>query len=165
MVSPLLLRPPQARGDASKTNVWGTTKQLPPASDHATTQTNGAKIPPSLSYVVTFGNRRNDPQGSLRILVHTWGKPFTARRGEAGIAYSKYDNVVVASAVSPDGHLVATGGGNNQGINIWDPRTGETKAVLKGTGTPPLPRPFRPMAARSPGAIPGSTSVTSPAIL
>ncbi|MGA7329006.1 MAG: caspase family protein, partial [Rhodomicrobium sp.] len=48
--------------------------------------------------------------------------------------YHKHDAGVAASAFSSDGGLVATAGGNNEEIDIWDPRTGETKAVLKGTG-------------------------------
>ena len=43
---------------------------------------------------------------------------------------------MAASAFSPDGRFVATGGGNNKAIHVWDPKTGETKAVLKGTGKP-----------------------------
>ena len=59
--------------------------------------------------------------------------PHPARRLAA---YTKHDNIVLASAFSPDGSLVATGGGDNQEIHVWDPKTGETKAVLKGTGRP-----------------------------
>ncbi len=47
-----------------------------------------------------------------------------------------HDNIVLASAFSPDGGLVATGGGNQFPIHVWDPKTGETKAALKGAGRP-----------------------------
>jgi hypothetical protein len=50
--------------------------------------------------------------------------------------YAKHDNVVLASPVSPDGRLVATPGGDNNEIHIWDARTGETRQVLRGSGVP-----------------------------
>ena len=56
--------------------------------------------------------------------------------------YERHDGYVLASAFSPDGGLVATAGGNNQEIDIWDPRTGETKSVLKGTGRAVLTTAF-----------------------
>jgi WD40 repeat protein len=46
------------------------------------------------------------------------------------------DHVVLAGAYSTDGRLAATAGGAHFEIHIWDPRTGTTKAVLKGTGRP-----------------------------
>ena len=49
-------------------------------------------------------------------------------------AYSEHDNAVVASAFSRNSQLVATAGGSDQSIHIWDPRSGDTKAVLKGAG-------------------------------
>ena len=61
---------------------------------------------------------------------------YDAASGTKLTTYTKQDNTVVASAFSPDGRLVATGGGDNEEIHIWDPKTGETKAVLKGTGRP-----------------------------
>ena len=56
--------------------------------------------------------------------------------GKVVTAYTKLNNIVLASAISPDGSFVATGGGNNQEIHIWDPKTGDTKQILKGTGAP-----------------------------
>lgn len=56
--------------------------------------------------------------------------------GRAIQTYVKHDNVVLAAAVAPDGHLVATAGGDRNEIHIWDARTGETRQVLRGTGTP-----------------------------
>ena len=61
---------------------------------------------------------------------------YDVASGKELTAYAMHDNAVTASAFSPDGSLVATGGGENEAIHIWDPRTGETKAVLKGTGSP-----------------------------
>ena len=48
--------------------------------------------------------------------------------------YTKHDNVVVAAAISPDGRLVATAGGNAYPIHIWETRTGVARQVLEGTG-------------------------------
>src|SRR5215471_6443145 len=59
---------------------------------------------------------------------------FELASGKELKAYAKHDNIVLASTFSPDGRLVATGGGDNKEINVWDPRSGDTKAVLKGTG-------------------------------
>ena len=69
---------------------------------------------------------------------------YDAASGKQIAAYTKHDNSVAASAFSPDGRLVATGGGNDREIHIWDPRTGETKAVLKGTGKPGMAVGFSP---------------------
>jgi WD40 repeat protein len=88
------------------------------------------------------GSLRFSPDG--RLLLSTCGDPgcsgtqrvYGAASGEELTAYAKHDNAVAASAFSPDGGLVATGGGNNQEIHVWDPKTGETKAVLKGAGRP-----------------------------
>jgi WD40 repeat protein len=43
------------------------------------------------------------------------------------------NNIIVASAVSPDGRWVATGGGDNQAIRIWDLRTGRRRPGPEGT--------------------------------
>jgi WD40 repeat protein len=68
---------------------------------------------------------------------HIWQVPS----GAEVTAYAKHDNSVLASAYSPDGGLVATGGFNGD-IQAWDPKTGETKAVEKGTGLPVGPVGF-----------------------
>ncbi|MFZ1108755.1 MAG: PDZ domain-containing protein [Rhodomicrobium sp.] len=91
----------------------------------------------------SVGALRFSPDG--RLLLSTCGQNcggkfgshiYDAASGKELIAYAKHDNTVVASAFSPDGGLVATGGGNNKEIHVWDPKTGETKAVLKGAGRP-----------------------------
>jgi WD40 repeat protein len=46
------------------------------------------------------------------------------------------DNIVIAATLSPDGGLAATGGGYNNEIHVWDFRTGQTRKVLAGTGSP-----------------------------
>jgi len=78
-----------------------------------------------------------------RLLLSTCGyaacngpqRIYDAASGRELTAYTKQDSTVLASAFSPAGSLVATGGGDdNKEIHVWDPKTGETKAVLKGTG-------------------------------
>jgi WD40 repeat protein len=54
--------------------------------------------------------------------------------GKELVAY-KHD-IAFAAALSPDGRLVATGGGGNHDAHVWDLKTGETKQVLSGTGRP-----------------------------
>jgi WD40 repeat protein len=52
-----------------------------------------------------------------------------------------HDNIVIASAISPDGKLAATGGGNNTVVRVWELATGATvrgpegkPLVLAGSG-------------------------------
>jgi WD40 repeat protein len=91
----------------------------------------------------TVGSLRFSPDG--RLLLSTCGyigcearqRVFDVASSQELTLYSQHDNEsVLASAFSPDGRLVATGGGIGEEIHVWDPRTGETKAVLKGTGRP-----------------------------
>ncbi|MGO9487342.1 MAG: PDZ domain-containing protein [Rhodomicrobium sp.] len=53
--------------------------------------------------------------------------------GKRRLEPEKHGNIVIASAFSPDGRLVATASSDGE-INLWSPVTGETKAVLEGTG-------------------------------
>ncbi len=55
--------------------------------------------------------------------------------GQRIVQPKHHDNIVLASTFSPDGTLAATAGFNGD-IQLWDPKTGETKAVLKGVGRP-----------------------------
>lgn len=50
--------------------------------------------------------------------------------------YAGHDGTVQASAVSPDGTLVATGGGFRHEVHVWDAATVAEKARLAGTGNP-----------------------------
>jgi hypothetical protein len=56
--------------------------------------------------------------------------------GKQILTYTKHDNIVLAAVMSPDGQLVATGGGSNTAVHVWDLKTGDTKHVLAGTGAP-----------------------------
>ncbi len=52
---------------------------------------------------------------------------YDARSGQVAVTYSGHDDAVQASAFSPDGRWVATGGGANSEIHLWDPYTGERR--------------------------------------
>ncbi len=54
--------------------------------------------------------------------------------GQEIVIYREHDNVVIATAVSPDGRWVATGGGSNQEIHLWSLRNGHLKQLLRGAG-------------------------------
>jgi WD40 repeat protein len=60
-------------------------------------------------------------------------RTFDAATGQELTAYTEHNRIVVVSAFSRDGSLVATGDADGK-IHVWDPRTGETKAVLQGSG-------------------------------
>jgi len=66
---------------------------------------------------------------------------FDVSSGDIHLEYDKHDNLVRATAISPDGRWAATGGGDNQEIHIWDLKTGEPRRranseplILKGAG-------------------------------
>jgi WD40 repeat protein len=59
-----------------------------------------------------------------------------------------HDNVVIAAAISPDGRLVATGGGNNRKVHVWDIATGETRRMLVGDGASRWATGFSPDGSR-----------------
>jgi len=61
---------------------------------------------------------------------HVWSYPS----GKEIVTYKEHDNVVIATAVSPDGRWVATGGGNAQEIHVWNLRDGTVKQRLRGVG-------------------------------
>jgi WD40 repeat protein len=66
---------------------------------------------------------------------------YDVASGKRLLTYRGHDNIVLASAVSPDGRWALTGGGENQEIHLWDLRTGERRRgpdgkplSLSGTG-------------------------------
>jgi WD40 repeat protein len=60
------------------------------------------------------------------------GYVYDAASGQNVASYSGHDNAVYASAFSPDGRWVATGGGANNDIHLWDPHTGQRRLGLDG---------------------------------
>ena len=47
--------------------------------------------------------------------------------GKEIVTYTGHDNVVIATAFSPDGRWAATGGGNDNEIHLWDPHSGKPR--------------------------------------
>ena len=41
--------------------------------------------------------------------------------------YTSHDNMVIATAFSPDGRWAATGGGDNMEVHLWDPHSGKPR--------------------------------------
>ena len=63
-----------------------------------------------------------------RELLYTWGGPYAAAVGSAvlqvssgqeRLRFTKHDNTVVSGAISPDGTVAATAGGNSNEIHLW----------------------------------------------
>ena len=52
---------------------------------------------------------------------------YDAHSWKAISAYTSHDNVVLATAFSPDGRWAATGGGANMEIHLWDPHSGKPR--------------------------------------
>ena len=75
---------------------------------------------------------------------HVW----EVATGKERVTYKGHDNIVIASAITPDGRLAVTGGGNSSQIQIWDLLTGQTKQVLTGTGAPGWAVGFSPDGLR-----------------
>ncbi|TGO02928.1 hypothetical protein PN36_16115 [Candidatus Thiomargarita nelsonii] len=75
-----------------------------------------------LSGVTEHGPNRN---------CHVYSLPT----GKEQLTYKGHDNIVLATAISPDGRWAATGGGDNQEIQIWRLRDGKLKQRLVGVGT------------------------------
>ena len=59
---------------------------------------------------------------------------FAIPSGERLNSFDKHENIVLATAISRDGRLSATGGGDDQEIYIWDLRTARVKQKLVGKG-------------------------------
>jgi WD40 repeat protein len=70
---------------------------------------------------------------------------YDVATGNEIVTYNGHDNIVVATAFSPDGRWAATGGGSNEEIHLWDPHTGSPRPGpdgqplrLTGQGLPVL---------------------------
>jgi WD40 repeat protein len=59
---------------------------------------------------------------------------YSLPTGREVLTYKGHDNIVLATAISPSGRWAATGGGNNQEIQIWTLRDGKLKQRLVGVG-------------------------------
>lgn len=59
---------------------------------------------------------------------------FSIPSGKKIISFTKHNNIVLATDISPDGRTAATGGGNDQEIYLWDLTTGEVKQKMVGKG-------------------------------
>jgi WD40 repeat protein len=55
--------------------------------------------------------------------------------GKQNVIFTEHNNTVVASTISPDGRLAATGGGDNSETRIWELATG---VPVRGLGGKPL---------------------------
>jgi len=62
--------------------------------------------------------------------VYVWTIP----EGQKLVTYKAHDNIIRATAISPDGRWAATGGDSNQAIHIWSLRDGQFKQRLVGVG-------------------------------
>lgn len=54
--------------------------------------------------------------------------------GERITSFTRHKNVVLATAISPDGKTAATGGGSDMEIYLWDLATGRVNKDMKGKG-------------------------------
>jgi uncharacterized caspase-like protein/WD40 repeat protein len=55
---------------------------------------------------------------------------------QPAVTWRGHDGTVFASAASPDGTMVATGGGFRHEIHVWDAATAERKVAMAGSGQP-----------------------------
>ncbi|MEK8016550.1 MAG: WD40 repeat domain-containing protein, partial [Candidatus Parabeggiatoa sp.] len=89
------------------------------------TQVGSLSFSPDGRYLVSGVAMQKGP-----FYCHVWSIPD----GQEIVTYRDHDNIVLATAVSPDGQWVATGGGNNQEIHLWSLREGHLKQRLRGVG-------------------------------
>jgi WD40 repeat protein len=83
-------------------------------------------------YLRTLGDQRTrvgklvfSPDGQWLLSTCAWGHPCHDRVWDVAtgreLAKHKIDeNIVLGAAISPDGRLAATGGGNNSLIHVWE---------------------------------------------
>jgi WD40 repeat protein len=82
------------------------------------------------------GSLSFSPDGKL-LLSGVSGAPtnchvYDIASGREIATYTGHDNIVLATAFSPDGRWAATGGGNNEEIHLWDPHTGKPRPGPEG---------------------------------
>ena len=61
---------------------------------------------------------------------HVW----EAASGQEVATYDGHDNIVLATAIAPDGVTAATAGGDNNEIHLWDVHSGKLTRVMIGVG-------------------------------
>jgi len=59
---------------------------------------------------------------------------FSIPSGKNITRFDKHKNIVLATAISPDNSTVATGGGDDQEIYLWDIKTGKDTLKMAGNG-------------------------------
>jgi WD40 repeat protein len=69
------------------------------------------------------GKRLLSGVGSVPTNCHV----YDLASGREIVSYSGHDNVVIATAISPDGRWAATGGGNAREIHLWELATGKRR--------------------------------------
>ncbi|MEN8220105.1 MAG: WD40 repeat domain-containing protein [Pseudomonadota bacterium] len=60
---------------------------------------------------------------------------YSVPTGKKQLTYKGHDNIVLATAISPDGRWAATGGGSDNEIHLWTLRDGKLKQCLVGAST------------------------------
>ena len=87
--------------------------------------------PDGTQIATSFNNRRSKGTSEVRVLNAENGTPFKILRGHESI--DDYFNGVFSVAYSPDGALLATGGGDTT-IRIWETKTWEQIATVGRKG-------------------------------
>ena len=59
---------------------------------------------------------------------------FSVPAGDVLARFSEHNSVILATAVSPDGRIAATGGGDDNVIYLWDMESGDKTRELNGKG-------------------------------
>ncbi len=59
-------------------------------------------------------------------------KIYDVVSGKEIVTYTGHNNVVMATAFSPDGRWVGTGGGDNMEVHLWDPHSGKLRPGPNG---------------------------------
>lgn len=59
---------------------------------------------------------------------------FSIPEGKSLVGFGGHDNIVLATAVSPNGRWAATAGGSDHGIAVWDLTTGAPQMHVRGHG-------------------------------
>ncbi len=85
-----------------------------------------------------IGNLSFSPNGKF-LLSGVTSAPFNSylwdiASGKKQYTYRKHDNIVLATAFSPNGRYAVTAGGGNHEIHIWDRQSGKTIQTLAGQG-------------------------------